>query len=34
MNKGFDPRKLLKPGYLAIKEELKKLILFKSINQS
>ncbi|MDV3196112.1 MAG: class II fructose-1,6-bisphosphate aldolase [Candidatus Phytoplasma stylosanthis] len=34
-NKGFDPRKLLNPGYLAIKEELKKkLNLFGSINKA
>ncbi|WP_341266835.1 class II fructose-1,6-bisphosphate aldolase [Candidatus Phytoplasma fraxini] len=34
-NKGYDPRKLLQPGYLAIKQEIKKkLILFKSTNQS
>ncbi|MEZ0180144.1 class II fructose-1,6-bisphosphate aldolase ['Camptotheca acuminata' phytoplasma] len=35
INKGFDPRKLLNPGYLAIKEELKnKLHLFGSVNQA
>lgn len=35
INKGFDPRKLLKPGYLAIKKEIKKkLTLFGSVNQA
>jgi len=35
INKGFDPRQLLKPGYLAIKAELrKKLELFGSINKA
>ncbi|PQP79927.1 fructose-1,6-bisphosphate aldolase, class II [Candidatus Phytoplasma phoenicium] len=35
VNKGFDPRQLLKPGYLAIKKEIKKkLILFGSVNQA
>ncbi|TVY12188.1 class II fructose-1,6-bisphosphate aldolase [Candidatus Phytoplasma pini] len=34
-NKGFDPRKLLKPGYLAIKEQMRhKLKLFNSINKA
>ncbi|QTX02741.1 fructose-bisphosphate aldolase [Candidatus Phytoplasma luffae] len=33
--KGFDPRKLLNPGFLAIKEEMKsKLALFGSVNKA
>ncbi|WP_349402113.1 fructose-bisphosphate aldolase class II [Candidatus Phytoplasma solani] len=34
-DKGFDPRKLLNPGFIAIKEEIKyKLALFGSINKA
>ncbi|AGL90221.1 class II fructose-1,6-bisphosphate aldolase [Candidatus Phytoplasma australiense] len=34
-SKGFDPRKLLNPGFLAIKEEIKrKLTLFGSVNKA
>lgn len=35
VNNGFNPRKLLKSGYLAIKKEIKnKLMLFGSVNQA
>jgi fructose-bisphosphate aldolase class II len=33
--KGFDPRKLLEPGFLAIKETVKeKMVLFGSVNKA